>query len=181
MPQDSTDGTLKFYEQPYLGQPFMRVQNENSVEYGMVSGMTTVGEYIDHKGERRMGWTALLQSRLHGEFRFTHRDSWISAEVWHPMTAKDLAAARGAAGFADVVPSAAFYEFVEVHIEFREQVKEHILALEERLAALEGVVAENQTLLAGALGAISRLENPGAPRPAPAAAPTNGRTARVPA
>lgn len=98
-----------FYEQPYLGQPFKRVQNEFDVEYGAVTGVKLTGDFV-RDGVTMQAWTATIESGIAHAFRFYH--STPTGE-WRPLEAAEIATARGAAVLGDVVDKATFLALVE--------------------------------------------------------------------
>ena len=87
-----TDWT--YYERPYVGQPFRRVQNgsQGLYEEGAVRGIKVRGRFTRDDGVVVDGWIAIIRTDLDGsEHRFSYDTRLMKgAETWRPIPDEEM-------------------------------------------------------------------------------------------
>jgi hypothetical protein len=88
-----------YYEQPYVGQPFRRVENATDGRYaeGLVSGLAVRGTFTRADGTRVNGWTAIIDTGFNSAHRISY-DTRIphgATDIWVPVPEEECEARYG--------------------------------------------------------------------------------------
>lgn len=116
-----------YYDQPRMGQTFIRRHNEKSYEYGMVVSLTVDGTFV-REGKTFPEWAAVIQYGVTSEARINARTEIVpNSSQWLPVPEADASLAERLARAESTV---------ETLTNALSQVAEQVEALSEAVANL---------------------------------------------